>query len=266
MRQLRGGAVSYIPQDPGTALNPALRMRHAAGGDSSRRTGARCPASERDARDARGARRGRAAIRRRVPPPLPAPALGRPAAARRDRDGVRLPAARDRLRRADDRARRDDAGARARDHPGPLPQHTELPRCTSATTSRSSPSSPTRSRSCTPGGSSSWRPATRCSRLRGTLYTRRLLRAVPDLERQAVGASGSRATRRCPAGGPPGCFFAPRCTLASGRLPAAFPPVRELGDGHLVRCYHADEARRRCSPSGRRGRRRRRRSARSCSR
>ncbi len=27
VRQLRGGVVSYIPQDPGTALNPALRLR-----------------------------------------------------------------------------------------------------------------------------------------------------------------------------------------------------------------------------------------------
>src|SRR2546421_340202 len=27
LRRLRGGLVSYIPQDPGTALNPALRIR-----------------------------------------------------------------------------------------------------------------------------------------------------------------------------------------------------------------------------------------------
>ena len=26
LRRLRGGVVSYIPQDPGTALNPALRI------------------------------------------------------------------------------------------------------------------------------------------------------------------------------------------------------------------------------------------------
>src|SRR5579864_2790692 len=26
LRRLRGGTVSYIPQDPGTALNPALRL------------------------------------------------------------------------------------------------------------------------------------------------------------------------------------------------------------------------------------------------
>ena len=50
-----------------------------------------------------------------VPAPLPAPALGRPAAARRPRHGVRLPAAGDRARRADDRPRRD--------HPGPRPGH-----------------------------------------------------------------------------------------------------------------------------------------------
>ena len=49
-----------------------------------------------------------------LPAPLPARALGRPAAAHRPRDGVRVPPAPDRARRADHRPRRDDAGARAR--------------------------------------------------------------------------------------------------------------------------------------------------------
>ena len=55
VRRLRGGTVAYIPQDPGTALNPALRIgiqlremleAHAAGSS----------AEERAARVARGAR------------------------------------------------------------------------------------------------------------------------------------------------------------------------------------------------------------------
>ncbi len=72
-------------------------------------------------------------------------------------------------------------------------------------------------------------------------YTRRLLRAVPDLEgrRSVVGIPGHAPL---PGGRPSGCSFAPRCTLARDDCRAAFPPVRELGDGHLVRCYHADEA------------------------
>jgi peptide/nickel transport system ATP-binding protein len=31
LRRLRGGTVAYIPQDPGTALNPALRLRRQLG-------------------------------------------------------------------------------------------------------------------------------------------------------------------------------------------------------------------------------------------
>ena len=50
------------------------------------------------------------------------------------------------LRRADDRPRRDHPGARARDGARPVPQPTASPRCTSATTWRWSPSSPTGSR------------------------------------------------------------------------------------------------------------------------
>ena len=61
--------------------------------------------------------RGLAARRRGVPAPLPAPALGRPAATSQHRDGVRVPAGRRRPRRTDDRARRHDTGARTRDRP-----------------------------------------------------------------------------------------------------------------------------------------------------
>ena len=41
MRSSAEASSSYIPQDPGTALNPALRLRTPAGRDSSRRTGER---------------------------------------------------------------------------------------------------------------------------------------------------------------------------------------------------------------------------------
>ena len=70
--------------------------------------------SERARADRRDDARGGAARRPDVPAPVPARALGRPAAAHRPGDGVRVPSAGDRARRADHRPRRDDPGARAR--------------------------------------------------------------------------------------------------------------------------------------------------------
>jgi peptide/nickel transport system ATP-binding protein len=69
-------------------------------------------------------------------------------------------------------------------------------------------------------------------------YTQRLLRAVPDLagKRAVVGIPG-----RAPLPGhrPTGCFFEPRCPLADDRCREAFPPVTGLGAGQAVRCYRA---------------------------
>jgi peptide/nickel transport system ATP-binding protein len=69
-------------------------------------------------------------------------------------------------------------------------------------------------------------------------YTQRLLRAVPDLagKRAVVGIPG-----RAPLPGhrPTGCFFEPRCSLADERCREAFPPVTNLGAGQAVRCYRA---------------------------
>jgi peptide/nickel transport system ATP-binding protein len=72
-------------------------------------------------------------------------------------------------------------------------------------------------------------------------YTRRLLRAVPDLEgrRAVVGIPGFAPL---PGNRPEGCFFAPRCSLATEECRREFPPAFEFGAGHRVRCYHADEA------------------------
>ena len=109
------------PAGPGHVAQPGAAAAHAAARDARR---ARRGAQRRGARraPARGARGGRAAVGRRVPRALPAPAVGRPAAARRDRDGVRVPAERDRLRRADHRPRRHHPGSRARDGARPVPQ------------------------------------------------------------------------------------------------------------------------------------------------
>jgi peptide/nickel transport system ATP-binding protein len=72
-------------------------------------------------------------------------------------------------------------------------------------------------------------------------YTRRLLRAVPDLEgkRAVVGIPGHAPM---PRNRPEGCTFHPRCPLQTEECRRAFPPATEVGPAHLVRCYHADEA------------------------
>jgi peptide/nickel transport system ATP-binding protein len=72
-------------------------------------------------------------------------------------------------------------------------------------------------------------------------YTRRLLRAVPDLEgkRAVVGIPGHAPL---PGRRPEGCFFEPRCSLATEECRREFPPAFEFEQGHRVRCYHAEES------------------------
>ncbi len=72
-------------------------------------------------------------------------------------------------------------------------------------------------------------------------YTRKLLRAVPDMQgkRAVVGIAGHAPL---PGNRPNGCFFAPRCDLAIDRCLEAFPPATEFEGGHLVHCYRAEEA------------------------
>jgi peptide/nickel transport system ATP-binding protein len=80
-------------------------------------------------------------------------------------------------------------------------------------------------------------------------YTRRLLRAVPDIagKRTVVGIPGRAAL---PGNRPSGCFFHPRCPLADDESRATFPPVTDLGGGHTVRCFHHEEAARQPDPEG----------------
>jgi peptide/nickel transport system ATP-binding protein len=77
-------------------------------------------------------------------------------------------------------------------------------------------------------------------------YTQRLLCAVPDIagKRTLVGISGHAAP---PGSRPDGCFFHPRCQFAGDDCRAAFPPATELGAGHQVRCHHVVEAM--CEPA-----------------
>jgi peptide/nickel transport system ATP-binding protein len=80
-------------------------------------------------------------------------------------------------------------------------------------------------------------------------YTRRLLRAVPDIagKRTVVGIPGRAAM---PGSRPQGCFFHPRCPLADDKSRTEFPPVTDLGGGHTVRCFHHEEAARHPEPEG----------------
>ena len=71
-------------------------------------------------------------------------------------------------------------------------------------------------------------------------YTRRLVAAIPHLSgrRALIGIPG-----RAPAPGhrPPGCFFAPRCTFVQPACEEAMPDLRMVGDKHSVRCLRAEE-------------------------
>uniref|UniRef100_UPI0035AEFA62 oligopeptide/dipeptide ABC transporter ATP-binding protein n=1 Tax=Stella sp. TaxID=2912054 RepID=UPI0035AEFA62 len=40
---------------------------------------------------------------------------------------------------------------------------------------------------------------------------------------------------------PPGCTFAPRCTLADDRCRGAIPPLRTIGEAHVAACFRAGE-------------------------
>ena len=72
-------------------------------------------------------------------------------------------------------------------------------------------------------------------------YTRKLLRAVPDLEgkRAVVGIPGRAPL---PGNRPGGCFFAPRCDLAIDRCTESFPEATTFEEGHLVHCFRAADA------------------------
>jgi peptide/nickel transport system ATP-binding protein len=73
-------------------------------------------------------------------------------------------------------------------------------------------------------------------------YTQRLIFAIPHLTggRELVGIAG-----RAPSPGrrPPGCAFAPRCTWVQERCTTAMPEPRPVAVGHQVRCVRAEDVR-----------------------
>jgi peptide/nickel transport system ATP-binding protein len=73
-------------------------------------------------------------------------------------------------------------------------------------------------------------------------YTQRLIFAIPHLtgSRELTGIGG-----RAPAPGrrPQGCSFAPRCAFAQERCTVSMPELRPIAVGHQVRCVRAEEVR-----------------------
>ena len=77
-------------------------------------------------------------------------------------------------------------------------------------------------------------------------YTRMLLAAVPriDVEMEEGGRTAKSAPIAVeppsPLTPPAGCHFHPRCAQADETCRACFPEVRELGNGHAVRCLKVE--------------------------
>jgi peptide/nickel transport system ATP-binding protein len=71
-------------------------------------------------------------------------------------------------------------------------------------------------------------------------YTRKLLASIPDI-------TGVRALRGIPGWAPrpgkrpSGCAFTPRCDWAIDKCSEEFPPVEDVSPGHRVRCWRQQE-------------------------
>ena len=148
LRRLWGHLVCYVPQDPGTAMNPALRIRTQL---------AEClgtPSKVDDEALVSLLEEVQLPRHRRLPRIFSAPAFRGPIAARRDRHGLRQPPASHRHGRADDRARRHHPGACACDRATAVRGASRRRRSMSRMTLPSSPPSPAASRSCMAAASS----------------------------------------------------------------------------------------------------------------
>src|SRR5579871_1260023 len=239
IRRLRGGTVSYIPQDPGTALNPAIRIgRQVAEALEEHRPD--MPAAERDARvrevlevvalpsdpaflrryvhELSGGQQQRVAI---------AMAFAcRPAVIVCDEPTTGLDVTTQARVLETIRGLCRSHGVAALYVSHDLAVVAELADHVAVMYA---------------GRIVEWAPRRALFESPRHPYTRRLLRAVPDVDgsRTVVGIPGHAPL---PGGRPSGCFFEPRCTLAREDCRTIFPPEVEVSEGHIVRCHHADEA------------------------
>jgi peptide/nickel transport system ATP-binding protein len=73
-------------------------------------------------------------------------------------------------------------------------------------------------------------------------YTRRLVEAIPEISgRHALVGIPGTAPR--PGQRPSGCFFSDRCDFVVERCGEAFPPPSIVGERHYARCYRHEEVR-----------------------
>jgi peptide/nickel transport system ATP-binding protein len=71
-------------------------------------------------------------------------------------------------------------------------------------------------------------------------YTRRLVEAIPEVSgRHALEGIAGTAPR--PGTRPAGCFFAPRCSFAEARCSVEVPPISRVAANHEVRCHRFEE-------------------------
>lgn len=73
-------------------------------------------------------------------------------------------------------------------------------------------------------------------------YSRKLLAALPRIDRAAVRLANIPGTVPPPGQRPRGCPFAPRCEQAMPRCEAALPAMRELSGDHAAACLLIGEA------------------------
>ena len=228
-RRLRGRLVSYVPQDPATRSTRRCASATAIAATCSTRT-----------RPGRAARRRRRGARRAshlpadddVRAPLPAPALGRPAAARGDRHRARLRAAARRARRADDRPRRRHAGAHPRRDRPPAPRARPRDGLRLARPRGRRRRSPTASPSCTPGRVVEEGPAAERARAAAPPVHARAGRLDPRPRRAAPARRHARASRSASASARPAARSRRAARSGSSAATSELPPLEPVGAGH----------------------------------
>ena len=234
LRAVRWTGASIVFQGAMHALNPVQRI----GDQIAEAITVHQQAGEKEARVRVGSLLEQVGLPTRRMQRLPARALGRPEAARDDRDGAGLHArARDR-RRAHHRARRDGAGAGAATHEGaparPRPvDDLHHPRPLGAGRDVRPPRDHVRGQDRRGGPGRDRVPRTPAPLHGGAR------RRVPRDRRPAVpraSPSGSAAIRPTPPTIPSGCSFHPRCPKAFDDCPTIEPELYAAGEGRRAAC------------------------------